>query len=42
MIFIEEHTEKVLDSESFIDLSDVAVAALLRSDLLQLRVRNYL
>ena len=36
MIFIEEHTEKVLDSESFIDLSDVAVAALLRSDLLQM------
>ena len=36
MTFIEENTEKVLDSETFIDLSDVAMAAILRSDLLQL------
>lgn len=36
MTFIEENTEKVFDSEPFIDLSDVAVAAILRSDLLQL------
>jgi len=36
LIFIEENSEKVFDSEAFIDLSDVAVAAILRSDLLQM------
>ena len=36
LAFIEENTLKVFDSERFNDLSDSALAALLRSDLLQL------
>lgn len=36
MTFIEENTEKVFYCDGFSDLSDVAIAAILRSDLLQL------
>ena len=36
LAFIEENTLKIFDSERFNDLSDTALAALLRSDLLQL------
>ena len=36
LTFIEENTEAVFDSERFNDLSETALAVLLRSDLLQL------
>ena len=36
LTFIEENTEAVFNSERFTDMSDVAIAAVLRSDLLQL------